>query len=233
MSAALGLFRLQQVDRKLDQSKARITAIREIMDNDTELQAALREVELAGEKQKIAKALLRESEALVKAQEIKIEQAESSLYGGSIHNPKELQDLQNEVASLKRYLGTLEERELEAMLDVDGTLEDLKAAEAALVELQSRRGDHHKQLIEEQSTLMRNVERLQSERQAVVSDLALQSIEVYEGLRSRRRGIAVAEVSDGACTACGTTLTPALQQSARSTSQVAYCPSCGRILYAS
>jgi len=116
---------------------------------------------------------------------------------------------------------------------MDGTQKELGAAEAALAGLQSRRGDRHRLLIEELSTLMRNLERLQAERQAAVSDLAGQSLEIYDGLRSRRRGIAVAEVSDGSCGACGTNLTAALQQSARSTSQVAYCPSCGRILYAS
>ncbi|MGZ9220523.1 MAG: C4-type zinc ribbon domain-containing protein [Anaerolineales bacterium] len=39
-------------------------------------------------------------------------------------------------------------------------------------------------------------------------------------------------MSDGSCAACGTTLTPSQQQIARSTSQLIYCPSCGRILYA-
>jgi uncharacterized protein len=233
MSAALGLFRLQQVDRQLDQSNARISAIREIMGNDAELRDVLGRVEQANEKKKATQQLLNESEELVGTQQIKIEQVESSLYGGNIHNPKELQDLQSDVASLKRYLTTLEERELEAMLSMDTVQEELRTAEAALARIQTQRGDHHRQLIEEQATLMRNVERLQAERQAAISDLAAQTLEMYEGLRSRRRGIAVAEVSDGACEACGTNLTAALQQSARSTSQVVFCPSCGRILYAS
>jgi HPt (histidine-containing phosphotransfer) domain-containing protein len=34
MSAALGLFRLQQIDRQLDQARARQNVIREILEND-------------------------------------------------------------------------------------------------------------------------------------------------------------------------------------------------------
>jgi predicted nucleic acid-binding Zn-ribbon protein len=73
---------------------------------------------------------------------------------------------------------------------------------------------------------------LQTERYAVVVDLAGQVLELYEGLRRERRGLAVAEVNDDSCSACGTTLTAALQQRARFSAQVEHCPSCGRILYA-
>jgi uncharacterized pyridoxal phosphate-containing UPF0001 family protein len=38
---------------------------------------------------------LKQTEADVEKQRIKIEQTESSLYGGRVQNPKELQDLQN------------------------------------------------------------------------------------------------------------------------------------------
>jgi predicted nucleic acid-binding Zn-ribbon protein len=217
----------------MDQTQARMHAVREILENDAELRQALSQVETAKQKQRLVETRLREAEALVKVQEIKIEQAESSLYGGSVRNPKELQDLQNDVASLKRHLETLEERELEAMLELEAAQGKLQAAEAELSSIQSRRGDHHKQLIEEQATLSRNVERLQAERQAVVTDIPGPILQLYTDLRARRRGVAVAEVADNACSACGTTLNAALQQTAHSTSQFAYCPSCGRILYAS
>jgi predicted nucleic acid-binding Zn-ribbon protein len=233
MSAALGLFRLQQVDRQIDQAQERLDSIQKILDNDTELRSALDRVESAQKSCRDTAGLLHEAEAHAKAQQIKIEQAESSLYGGTVHNPKELQDLQNDVASLKRHLSALEERQLEAMLEMETVQAALQAANADLDHLQAQRSDDHARLLEEQSGLRRSMERLQAEKQAAVSDLPAASRELYEGLRGRKRGIAVAQVSDGACSACGTTLTAALQQSARSTTQMSYCPSCGRILYAS
>lgn len=233
MSAALGLFRLQQVDRQMDQAQNRLAAIRKTLENDSELRAALDQVEMAGETQRESERALREAESQAKGQQIKIEQSESSLYGGHVHNPKELQDLQNEIASLKRHLVTLEERQLNDMVDVETAQAALKIAEAALGGIQARRGDEHRHLIEEQVTLSKTVERLQAERLAVISDIASQPLEIYDQLRRQKRGIAVVEVNDDACSACGTTLNAALQQSARSATQMANCPSCGRILYAS
>lgn len=233
MSAALGLFRLQQVDRQIDQSQARVHVIQGILENDAELRKAMEWVEATQKDLHASQSRLKEAEAQVKAQQIKIEQAESSLYGGSVHNPKELQDLQNDVASLKKHLSTLEEHQLEAMLQVEDAQTAFDAAQAGLSSLQTQRGDDHLKLIDEQAILHKNLARLQTERQAVMTDLAASSMEIYEELRGRRRGVAVAEVADNSCSACGTRLTAALQQSARSLTQLFYCPSCGRILYAS
>ncbi len=232
MGASVGLFRLQQVDRQIDQAQARTAEIQQTLENNEELLAAKNQFEVAQAGKSQAERALREIEAQVKSQQIKIEQSESSLYGGTVHNPKELQDLQNEVAALKRHQSTLEERQLDAMLNAETHQTAMQTAEANLSQVQSRLGDQHHQLIEEQNTLNRNLERMQVERQAIVADIAKPRLELYENLRQQRRGVAVAEVMDNACSACGTTLTAALQQTARSASQMARCPSCSRILYA-
>lgn len=232
MSAALGLYRLQQVDSQIDQIQTRLKVIRETLENDLELQAATRQFTSADNDYADAQRALKQSEAEVEKQRIKIEQAEASLYGGRVHNPKELQDLQKDVASLKRYLETLEERELEAMLRVETSEKESQAARANLNHVQSNRSDQNRDLTQERELLHKNLERLNTERQAVVRDLAQQQLGVYDRLRQQRRGIAVTTISDAACAACGTTLTPSQQQNARSTSQLFNCPSCGRILYA-
>lgn len=232
MSAALGLYRLQQVDSQIDQIQARLKVIRETLENDLELQAATRQFTSADNDYADAQRALKQSEAEVEKQRIKIEQAEASLYGGRVHNPKELQDLQKDVASLKRYLETLEERELEAMLRVETSEKESQAAGSNLNHVQSKRSDQNRDLTQERELLHKNLDRLNTERQAVVRDLAQQQLGVYDRLRQQRRGIAVTTISDAACAACGTTLTPSQQQNARSTSQLFNCPSCGRILYA-
>ena len=232
MSAALGLYRLQQVDSQIDQVQARLRAIREILENDLQLRTATESLVAAENKHQESERALKQSEAEVEKQRIKIEQTEASLYGGRVHNPKELQDLQKDVASLKRYLETLEERELEAMLIAETSEKESQIAKADLEHVQSNRGDQHRDLTQESELLHKNLERLNTERQAVIKDLAQQKMSVYEQLRQQRRGLAVTTISDAACAACGTTLTPSQQQNARSTSQLFHCPSCGRILYA-
>ncbi|HKY56355.1 MAG TPA: C4-type zinc ribbon domain-containing protein [Anaerolineales bacterium] len=232
MSAALGLYRLQQVDSQIDQIQARLKVIRETIENDLELQTATRQFTIADNHYKDAQRALKQSEAEVEKQRIKIEQTEASLYGGRVHNPKELQDLQKDVASLKRYLETLEERELEAMLVAENTEKELQEAKTHLEHVQIDLSDQNRDLTKESEALHKSLERLHTERQAVIKDLAQQKMSVYDQLRQQRRGIAVTTISDAACAACGTTLTPSQQQNARSTSQLFHCPSCGRILYA-
>jgi hypothetical protein len=232
MSAALGLYRLQQVDSQIDHIQARLRVIRETLENDVALRAATEQLTLSEHKHKDAEQALKQSEAEVEKQSIKIEQTEASLYGGHVHNPKELQDLQQDVASLKRHLVTLEERELEAMLVAETTEKDLHNAKSELERVQSSLGEQSRELARESGLLHSDLDRLNSERQAVISDILQPTMNIYNQLRQQRRGIAVTTLNDGSCAACGTTLTPSQQQNARSTSLLFHCPSCGRILYA-
>jgi uncharacterized protein len=232
MSAALGLYRLQQVDSQMDHTHARLKAIQQILENDEELRRSTARCTDAENRFKESERLLKQSEQEVEKQRIKIQQTEASLYGGLVHNPKELQDLQKDVASLKKHLDTLEERELEAMEASEKAEQELQDARADLERVKASKGEQFRNLTDESLVLNRDLERFSSERLAVVTDLTPPAITSYEQLRKQRRGIAVTNLSDGACAACGTTLTPSQQQSARSTSQLFYCPSCGRILYA-
>ncbi len=233
MSAALGLYRLQQVDSRIDQIQARLKTIQQTLENDLELRSAKERFAAAESQLRDAERLLKASEAEVEKQRIKIEQTEASLYGGRVQNPKELQDLQKDIASLKRHLAMLEERELEAMLSVENIEKELQAAKIELERVQSNLKEQNQDLAREGETLRKELERLSSEHQAVVTDITTQTLDSYEQLRRQKRGLAVTTVSDSSCEACGTTITPSQQQSARSTSQLFHCPTCGRILYAS
>lgn len=230
MSAALGLYRLQQVDSQMDAIRARLKAIRETLENDQELRAATEALSAAETLYKQASLDLKQREAEFEKQSIKIEQTESSLYGGNVKSPKELQDLQTEAASLKKHLGTLEERELESMLRAEEAEKSLALAKARLADVQSNLREQNRDLANESDALNRDLERLESERQAVTSTLDVQALKTYEGLRQHKRGVAVAVISEDACSACGTTLTASQQQGARS-AQLYYCPTCGRVLY--
>ena len=232
MSAALGLYRLQQVDSQIDQIQARLKSILATLENDLELKTATERFNAADTKHKDAERALKGSEAEVQKQRIKIEQTEASLYSGSVHNPKELQDLQKDVASLKRHLETLEERQLEAMISVESAENDLQQAQTELERVKSSRGDQSRDLTRESEALRKDRERLDSERKAVMGNLESKAVSLYDQLRQQRRGIAVTTLSDNSCAACGTTLTASQQQNARSTSQFFHCPTCGRILYA-
>jgi hypothetical protein len=232
MSAALGLYRLQIVDSQMDEIRARLEKIRQILENDQEMQKAKKQVSETEATRQRSQHSLKQAEAEVDKQKIKIAQSEARLYSGNVKNPKELQDLQNEVAALKRHLETLEDRQLEAMLEEESTEQAHQAAIEKMERVKARLADQNKTLTSEQSNLNKDLERLDAERSAALSPLDPSLLTVYDHLRKEKRGLAIATVSEGACAACGTTLTPAQLQSVRSTAQITHCPTCGRILYA-
>jgi len=232
MSAALGLLRLQKVDSSIGQAQTRLEAIRRILENNTELMAAREKLEGAQTEHKLAEQDRRSKDDEAQALRLKIQGAESSLYGGSVRNPKELQDLQADVEALKRHLNTVEERELEAMVRLEAAVGTIEEAEARLDQISTRIESEHAQLLQERSNLGQSLTDLHAEREAAVAATSAEHLRQYERLLGPRRGVAVAQIADGACEACGTALTAALQQSARHASELTYCPSCGRILYA-
>jgi uncharacterized protein len=232
MSAAPGLFRLQQVDTRIGQTESRLRAIQETLENDAELQAAQQKLQAAEQEEFHHEHDRRSAEEGARDQQIKIQQAESNLYGGKVHNPKELQDLQADVLSLKKHLSAIEELELEAMVKLEASQTALRAAQEDLGRVQARVADANRHLLIEQEKLLRELADLQSERQAAISAVDSGILSGYEALRQRHRGLAVAVVVDNACGACGTTVTAALQQSARHAVDLVFCPSCGRILFA-
>jgi len=216
----------------MDKVQARLDVIRETLENDLELRTAMNNVASSESAHKSASSLVKESEAEVERQRIKLEQTEASLYSGQVKNPKELQDLQMDVASLKKYLVTLEERQLEAMVHAEETEKKLSDANNKLQQVQSKLKDQNIDLTNESDILHKDLERLESERKAVVGELTESTLNIYEKLRQQNRGIAVAAMMDNSCSACGTTLTQSQHQSARSSDQLFNCPTCGRIIYA-
>jgi hypothetical protein len=231
MNESLNLYRLQQADGQLTTIQARLSAIQAILENDAELLAARQRQQQAQENLHGAERALRQAEIDAQAQRIKLEQAESSLYSGRIQNPKELRDLQNDAASLKRHLATLEDILLEAMLSVEAAREEQEKAGGQVHAVEGKLISQNASLKSEQEALLRDQRRLQTEREAITQAIQPATLIKYDNLRQQRRGVAVSLVSENACETCGSALTPAQAQSVRISGQIIHCPACGRILY--
>jgi len=231
MSRPFKLYRLQQIDSQLDWIKNRLAEIEAALRQDEQVRAAYDAAEQAEQNLQQARKALHRAEDDVRSQRIKIEQSEAALYGGKIHNPKELKDLESEVASLKRFLTVLEDRQLEAMLVEEEAASTQRVAAQALEKAQ---GDFELRgvgLIQEQQKIERDQARLEDERSAVSGGIEAEDMNVYTQLRKSRRGVAVAKVVDRACSACGSTLSAALLNAAHSPNQLNRCETCGRVLY--
>lgn len=231
MSQPFKLYRLQQIDSQIDRLHSRLHEIEIALTEDSILRQAQTYLNLVQQNLSETNRKLRKAEADVQGQRIKIEQTEAALYGGKIRNPKELQDLQNESAALKRYLNVLEERELDVMLSVEEFETELQTATATHATALEEFTQHKASLLEEQAALIKELERQESERKATGSTIPPADLQLYDQLREQRRGVAVARVVDKTCAACGSTLSAALLSAAHSPNQLTRCASCGRILY--
>jgi hypothetical protein len=232
MSRPQSLYRLQQVDSQFDQLNIRLHKIESMLADRTTLQQAEKRAEAAHGALETAQKALRQAETKVKDQRIKIEQTEAVLYGGRVRNPKELQDLQNEIGALKRYLATLEDNQLEAMLAVEEAQEAHQADQNFLNQTRERYESRDAELMRERALILQNTPTLENQRLAILEAVLPEDLQVYDRLRKQRSGVAVAVVKEQACSACGSTLTAALNQAAHSPTQINTCESCGRVLYA-
>ncbi|MBE0409960.1 MAG: hypothetical protein IBX69_09545 [Anaerolineales bacterium] len=231
MGQPFKLYRLQLIDTELDRVKSRLQEIDIALSYDEPLRQANLRVEKASKAYQDANKLLRNIEQQVETQQIKIKETETALYGGKVSNPKELQDLSNESEALKRYLNTLEDRQIDAMLVAEDAEHQHREAIEKLEKVKAEVIQNNASLLGERSRLKKELERQLIERQAIASSISSEDLDLYENLRKQKNGVAVAKVSDQACAACGTTLNAAMVQAARSPNQIIRCSTCGRILY--
>lgn len=231
MSQPFKLYRLQQIDSQLDKMKTHLAEIEKELNNDSTLITAKKRNETADQKFQEKRKKRQRAEETLRAQRLKIEHTESNLYSGKINNPKELQDLENESTSLKRYMSVLEDRLIEAMVAEEDAQDSYEALSSALEE-EKQKYDHKILTCKsEKEEILVDVKRLNEERDAMIASVPEDDLALYDHLRSQRRGIAVSRVTNKACSACGTTLSAALLHASRNPNQLNHCETCGRILY--
>ena len=231
MSQPFKLFRLQQIDNQLDQMHARLREIAVLLQDDASLKSTKDETQKAEHQLTDMRKALRRAEDELQTLRIKIEQTESTLYGGKVRNPKELQDLQNEAIALKKYRSILEDRLLEAMFSEEEAAAEYNQALTRLEIEQARYNGFQIALHDEQAKINKDMVNSEEEKRVTANGIPIEDLNLYNQLRSTRRGIAVAKVTNKACSACGTTLNAALLDAARSPNQLTRCDNCGRILY--
>jgi len=233
MSKVLNLYRLQKLDSHVDKIKKRLVQIDRLLNDNIRVKKTKNALVKAEKNAKTTRIKLKQIEDKVEAKKIKRKLVQNSLFSGKIKNPKDLQDLQKESEAIMRYISQLEDEQLEAMIEHEEADENEKQAINRLNKAKAMTAEENASLLGEQLGLREDFERLLKEREAVIGAVTSGDLNLYDQLRSRKRGIAVAEVTDGGCSICGQALTPSDQQRIRSANQLVFCPSCGRILFES
>jgi len=232
MTTAAELYAFQEIDLALDRAKARVAEIEGQLGETEELSEAQQRAE---ERRRIVAELRsrqRELELAVDEVRAKASTVEKKLYGGSVRNPKELQDLQADLNALQGQVRKREDALLAVLVEMEEATAQMEEAESALSQVEARSRAEQRALEAEKSQIEPDIERLQEKqaRQSTAMDRA--ALGLYHLLRERRGGQAVTTVERGMCQGCRITLPMSVLQKARAGQGLVQCVSCERILLA-
>jgi predicted nucleic acid-binding Zn-ribbon protein len=233
MNLGFQLFQLQKIDTELDHAQKRVEEIQSAIQADKNVETARKRVETMEAELRKIKSQFEAIDYETGQKKVKKSQSEANLYSGRIQNPKELQDLQAEIASLNKMLIDLESKSLEQLEKLEKAEEQTAAFNEALKKALTEFETNKSRLLAEKSNLENDIKHLSAKRASQESQITPDQRNAYEHLRKIKHGLAIAQVQDNSCSACGSSLTPSQCQQARSGSQLFYCPTCGRIVYGS
>ena len=163
----------------------------------------------------------------------KIAAEEDRLYSGRIRNPKEMLDIQQELEGLKRRRSALDDQMLAMMEQAEQQRADLLRCREALAQAEQHFAEDSQRLKAEQAKLRAKVEADLAQREALRRAIPAEDLAIYEALRKKKpNGVAVALIRNGACGQCGAVPPSQLTQQANTGDKLAFCPNCGRVLYA-
>ena len=230
MNQAKTLYQLQKIDLGILKSRKRIQEIDNILANDEALQAVQVRVTQATNELTPLNARLRDLELETQSNEEKSRSSEQQLYSGTIKNPKEMQDTQQEITSLKKRHGDLETMMLEMMMAVEEAEAKLSDAESNLADVIASRGDEHKQLLEERTHLNSQIKQLNVQRLQVLTEVEPENLKIYDTMKVRKHNQPIAVMEGNTCGICGVAQTVTIEREVRQGRGLVYCSNCERIL---
>jgi predicted nucleic acid-binding Zn-ribbon protein len=138
---------------------------------------------------------------------------------------------QHEIAYCETEIRKFEDKILEFMGEAESLEANVKSAEVRLKEeratVEAEKNRARDRSAEDQKFLAE----ARAERESLLPLLSARTKSVYDRLRVRGRGVAVADATEGRCTACNITLRPQYFQDLKISDKLMTCESCGRILY--
>jgi uncharacterized protein len=138
---------------------------------------------------------------------------------------------QHEIEYVEKEIRKAEDRILELMTDSEALEANVKKAEVSLkqekVVVEEEKARARKRTAENQGFLDTH----RTQRAEVVAQLPKPTVSVYDRIRIKLGGVAIAEVIDSRCQACRITIRPQYLQDLRKGTELMRCEQCGRFLY--
>lgn len=230
MNIAQTLYQLQSVELELIDNKRRLRALEASLEDNKEVQAAKQELDQAEAAFKPVKAHYNDIEHQIQSNQAKLAETEARLYSGSVTNPKELQDMQQEVESLRKWRTEWDGRLLVAMEELEKAQESVDQYQTKYETSLEEAAADNAELVAEREQLEAQNPLLEARRQEIAATLDRETLDLYVSLRRSKGKRALSLIEEDTCTVCGVTQIATLAKTVRTSDELIYCSNCGRIL---
>jgi predicted nucleic acid-binding Zn-ribbon protein len=226
------LLELQNVDVRLNEVRARLAAFpKKLADADARAAAAKAELDQS-------KAAQLASFKDRKKYELDVEQLKDRVrkyrdQGSQVKTNEAYKALQHEVQMAETEIAKAEDRLLEQMVAGEEYDRRIKSAEAALKEVEAVVKVQRATIETEKAAAEKALAELTAEREAVVAAIPENLMDHYERIARKHNGVALAEIRDEKCGACGMRIRPHVFQEMRrlGSEEMFHCETCTRIIY--
>jgi len=230
MSQAKILYQLQEIDLQIIRNTKRLDEIALALADNKVIQQAQQQVDIAESALKPLRTQNKNLELEIQSTIAKSKGTENRLYSGNVKNPKELQEMQQEIDSLKKRNDELEEQLLDIMMQIEEAEGNLSEKQASFQSITSNWENEHADLLAEKATLDGEVEMLEGKREVFITDVPSSDIKIYDDMRKKKSNKPVSIMQGRSCTICGIEQTLAVESEVNKSQSLVNCVNCGRIL---
>ena len=231
MSVLQQLFQLQLVDSEWAERRQRLVRVEEGLGESQDLIRARQAVSESEDSLGELRQQMRVLELDIATVSGKLKQNQDRLYSGRVRNPKELSNLQEEAAALRRRISELEDEQLELMIGIEEEEAELSERQARLRQIEDTWRAGQTSLQGEKEELELRLVELGEERDALRAGIAAVDLAHYDDLRQRYGGTGVVQLKRGICQACGVDVPTSVARAVERGDGRHYCPVCSRLLY--
>jgi predicted nucleic acid-binding Zn-ribbon protein len=228
------IFELQLLDNEIMQANTKLKSLPEIeqlLHIDKRIVTATDELAtVKAEADQIALEL-RRGEVDVETVTDRIKKDEARLASGNA-TPKELEQLQHEVGTLKKRQESLEEIELEIMVRSEAITARTNTLTTDLASLETLKAEINQRLTTASGEINTVITNKQSDRVKVVVKIEKPLIDLYEKIRTASGGVAAAALVGNKCNGCNLAINAVEMERIKSLAkdELLRCEECRRIL---
>ncbi|NQW65314.1 MAG: hypothetical protein HQ452_04755 [Actinobacteria bacterium] len=225
---------LQTLDTSLTQlaHKEKTLSVIQALEILTISHNSTRDLIIAAETEKAdIKHELSKSEIDVEQVVARIDKDEKRMASGTA-SPKELEQMQHELASLNKRRSELEEIELEVMVRVDGIDDRIKSLSAERDQFKLKMAELDAQKTKELTDIAEAVSSANSQRADISVKISTEVVELYEKIKKTGDGIGAARLIEGKCDGCHLSINAVELSKIKETAadEIVRCEECRRIL---